>query len=390
MSFVIFGDLFTFPEGNAATNRVYNYAIGFIENGISTHVICFRNEFNFDKKGNLNGINYAFPFSPKKRNKFFFIRILHRISKYFNTIKIFREINNAEKIIAINCYSRQFSVRLFAILIAKIYKSKILLESSEHPLQFVSNSLYSRILYNIELYFTLRLFDGILCISEYLVKFYESKGIKRQKLFIVPSTVDTSRFLNHQDSPLSCQYIVYCGGLSILKDGVNILIRSFAEIADKYINLSLVLIGAADSSIEEAILKELVKELNLENRIYFLGQIPREEIPAYLYNAKILALSRPKSMIADAGFPSKLTEYLATGKPVVVTDVGEITYYLKDNNNAFISKPDNVVEFSNKLDFVLQNYSLSLKIGEKGKELTETVFNYIYQAKRVIDFIKSL
>jgi hypothetical protein len=39
MSVVIFGDVFTFPEGNAATNRVYTYAKGFIENGIDVHVI---------------------------------------------------------------------------------------------------------------------------------------------------------------------------------------------------------------------------------------------------------------------------------------------------------------------------------------------------------------
>jgi hypothetical protein len=41
MSIVIYGDVFTFPECSAATNRVYTYAKGFIENGISVHVICF-------------------------------------------------------------------------------------------------------------------------------------------------------------------------------------------------------------------------------------------------------------------------------------------------------------------------------------------------------------
>ena len=116
----------------------------------------------------------------------------------------------------------------------------------------------------------------------------------------------------------------------------------------------------------------------------------RDKIPAYLNNAKILALARPKSLVADAGFPSKLTEYLATGIPVVVTEVGEIPVYLKDNENAFISQPDSVDAFAEKLDFVLGNYEVAKKVALKGKELTRTIFNYNYQAKRMIGFINSL
>jgi glycosyltransferase involved in cell wall biosynthesis len=95
-------------------------------------------------------------------------------------------------------------------------------------------------------------------------------------------------------------------------------------------------------------------------------------------------------MIADAGFPSKLTEYLATGVPIVITKVGEIPLYLKDNINAFISESDSVDAFASKLDFVLNNYEFAKQIASKGKELTNTIFNYNYQAKRIIQFIETL
>jgi hypothetical protein len=38
MAIVIFGDNFSFPEGNAATNRIYTYAKGFTENNVNTFV----------------------------------------------------------------------------------------------------------------------------------------------------------------------------------------------------------------------------------------------------------------------------------------------------------------------------------------------------------------
>ena len=45
MNFLIFGDLFTFSEGNAGANRVYAYARGFNENGINVHIVCFENKY---------------------------------------------------------------------------------------------------------------------------------------------------------------------------------------------------------------------------------------------------------------------------------------------------------------------------------------------------------
>ena len=51
-------------------------------------------------------------------------------------------------------------------------------------------------------------------------------------------------------------------------------------------------------------------------------------------------MARPDSRQARGGFPTKLGEYLATGKPVCVTKVGEITVYLEDNVSAFLAEPE--------------------------------------------------
>jgi hypothetical protein len=45
MTIIIFGDLFSFPEGHAATNRIYTYAKGLQENGVNVTVICFSNDY---------------------------------------------------------------------------------------------------------------------------------------------------------------------------------------------------------------------------------------------------------------------------------------------------------------------------------------------------------
>lgn len=390
MSLVIFGDAFTFPEGNAATNRVHTYAKGFLENGIKVHVICFGSTYNNEGDGIFQNISFYHPFGSRQRSKYFLVRRWHKILKYFTTIKLIKRIHSEERIIALNSWTNLLHTQLFIYILSRIMGIKVIQEHSEHPLRNYQGNPLRKLNGNIRSYIDTRLGNGIFCISQYLIDFYASKGVKKEKLFLVPSTVDTCRFLDGNSSPLPFKYILYCGSLTFRKDGVHILIESYKKIYERYPDIRLVLIGKGDSGKEENMIKELVEKLGLTNKVCFLGQLPRTAIPAYLKNATILALARPKSIVADAGFPSKLTEYLATGNPVVVTDVGEIPVYLKDNQNAFLSEPDNAESFSDKLRYVLDNYNTAKEIALKGKELTDTTFNYKVQTKRMIGFIHSL
>ncbi|MFA5973138.1 MAG: glycosyltransferase family 4 protein [Lentimicrobiaceae bacterium] len=390
MSIVIFCESCSFPEGNAATNRVHTYAKGFNKNGISVHVISFANNYISIGNGVFDEIFFYHPFGQKKRNKWFIIRRWKKFIKYFRTIRLVLEINKKDKINVINCWTGSLYIQLFVFILSSSVKSKMILERSEHPLRHYQGSGFNKIIGELNAYSEAFLCNGIFCISQYLIDFYQNRNINHKKLFLVPSTVDNERFQVSGNSPLNFQYILYCGSLTIMKDGVNILIESFAKISEKYSKMNLVLIGKGDIAEEEVIIKELVVSLNIEKRVIFLGQMSREKIPLYLNNAKILALARPKSIIADAGFPSKLTEYLATGVPVVVTKVGEIPEYLSDNDNAFLSEPDSVNAFADKLDFVLSNYEFASEVALKGKELTNTIFNYDFQAKRMINFISTL
>ena len=113
-------------------------------------------------------------------------------------------------------------------------------------------------------------------------------------------------------------------------------------------------------------------------------------MPQLLTDSEMLVLARPTSIQAKGGFPTKLGEYLATGKPVLVTRVGEIPKYLEDNINAFIAEPDSPVKFAEKMDFILSHPEEATKVGIEGMKLTQTVFNYKYQARNLVNFINSL
>ena len=105
MSFIIFGDAFTFPDGKAATNRALTYAKGFTENGIQAHVICFRNEFLKQPDGKVSGVYYYHPYAREKRSRSFLLRRWSTIRKYVRAFILVRRINRDDKVIAEHIYS---------------------------------------------------------------------------------------------------------------------------------------------------------------------------------------------------------------------------------------------------------------------------------------------
>jgi glycosyltransferase involved in cell wall biosynthesis len=389
MSIVIFGDSFSFPDGDAATNRVHTYAKGFYENGQSVNVICFTNDYESVLDGEINGINFYHPFEQRTRNKYFIIRRWQKFIKYFKAISLIRRINKKDKIIVINCWTQSILTLLFAFITAKFHNTSLILERNEHPLRNYQGSFLNRLQGNIKLYLEMSFCSGYLCISHHLIDFYKSKGFNPGRMFLVPSTVDPSRFIQTGEQKFQFPYIGYFGGLTFSRDTIDILIKAFAKISGNYPGIHLVL-GGFCTDEEKKQLKDLIVQLGIREKVELLKYMKREEIINYISQAYILVMVRKNDLKALASFPSKLTEFLVTAKPVISVNVGEISDYLTDGENAFLVEPENLEALTDKLIFVLENYNLAQEVGLKGKELTNTIFNYRYQAGKILQFINTL
>jgi glycosyltransferase involved in cell wall biosynthesis len=389
MSVVIFGDVFTFPEGNAATNRVYTYAKGFIENGIDVHVICFDSEYTEAMDGIVDGIYYYHPFAQNKRSKYMIARRWLKVLKYFKTITLIKKLNKESRIIALKVWTNSFETSLFAWHLAKLSNTKLFCESNEHPLRFYQGNMLRQYQGKLKTYLEAHLFDGIFCISRYLCDFYKNIGIDPSKLFLVPSTVDPTRFNKPKLKPFSFRYIGYFGSLTFDRDNVDILINAFAKVKTAHPEIHLVLGGFCTSNMHKKI-ESMVNSLNIGSNTHLLNYLTRNEIEEYVLNADVLVMVRADDMRSQASYPSKLTEFLATSNPVVTVNVGEISDYINDGINAFIVPPGDSEALAEKLIYVLNNQEIAKQVGIKGKELTENIFNYNYQTKRMIGFINSI
>jgi glycosyltransferase involved in cell wall biosynthesis len=195
------------------------------------------------------------------------------------------------------------------------------------------------------------------------------------------------RFKNIETSIHSGKVITYVGFMGGNKDGLENLIGSMALVNNKVKNVHLQLVGSAPAD-DLAKLKKQVAGLNLDSAITFLGKKTTNEIPYILHNSDLLVLARPNNKQAQAGFPTKLGEYLASGKPVVITSTGEIPKYLKDKESAYLSEPDNIHDFADKLLYALSDQNANA-IGKKGYAVANQYFNYRNYGKRVVEILES-
>jgi len=183
-------------------------------------------------------------------------------------------------------------------------------------------------------------------------------------------------------------YIAFTGTYTNQKDGVDVLIKAFNLIHNKFPKYQLLLAGFQHSDIDSQ--KELIRLYKLESRVKYLGIITKEDVPDFLSNANLLVLPRPDSRQAQGGFPTKLGEYLATGIPVCATTVGEIPDYLTDGESVYFAEPGSVDSFADAMRRALSNPSEAKRIGANGRKVAETHFNKDIQAQKLYAFLSNL
>ena len=136
-------------------------------------------------------------------------------------------------------------------------------------------------------------------------------------------------------------------------------------------------------------IQALITKYNLSDKLIFTGYLNEHELRKYQKNCILTIINKYETQQNKYCFSTKLGEYLALKRPVIITKVGEATFYLNDNN-AFIVSPGNPQLIAKKIIEIINNPQKSNEIASEGYKLTLKEFNYKYQAQRIISFFNQL
>jgi glycosyltransferase involved in cell wall biosynthesis len=375
----------SFPIGSASTNRLIHIckALNQERNSLKLYITRpteKKNNLIAKREGTYEGIEFCYTNKGIIWPEKFLNKVICQIIGVLKTAKILL-LQNYDLVLSYADYSYLNNFLYF--IVVKLRGRKFIYAVDEYPWSVInkSKSIFSR--FYLKHFF--RLFDGLIVMTQVLMGYYSAKIRKGALMLHMPMTVELSRF-NLKTELSSVDYIAYCGGdKSGEKDGIDILIKAFNVIKNKYPALYLYIIGPVHESINT-----LVGDLRLDDRVKFFSFIERDKIPYFLINAKALCLARPDNIQAEGGFPTKLGEYLAAGKPIITTNVGEATKYLKDNENAFIATAGDIHDFASKIILVMDNYGAAIRVGSQGRILAEKFFDYRIYGKEINDFINRI
>jgi glycosyltransferase involved in cell wall biosynthesis len=232
--------------------------------------------------------------------------------------------------------------------------------------------------------------DGFVLMTKTLMTHYKNFPQKKAALLHLPMTVDLERFDKKLPvaSGFEQPYIAFVGVMNDAKDGVNILIEAFATIHLQFPQHRIYLVGGWNYDTPHH--QKLIKQYGLIEKVFWKGEFSRNEIPAIINNASLLALPRPDSKQAQGGFPTKLGEYLATGNPVCATTVGELPDYLVDNESVYFAAPGSIESFADAMKNALSNPQEAKIIGNNGQKVAEKRFNKHIQSKLLYNFLKEI
>jgi D-inositol-3-phosphate glycosyltransferase len=222
-------------------------------------------------------------------------------------------------------------------------------------------------------------------------------GADAGKIAVVPAGVDTELFhprdraaVRHElglpglDTPI----LLFVGRIERLK-GIDTLLESVAVVSRTCAgrNLKVLIVGGGGQTEQENAelhrVVELHRELNLEEQVEFVGSKPQELLPLYYSAADVTVMPSHYE-----SFGLVAVESMASGTPVIASNVGGLSFTVKDGETGFLVPEENHFALAEQVHTLLKNPDLRERMGEQAAAHAQQ-YSWRNIAEQIVDIYDS-
>ncbi len=229
--------------------------------------------------------------------------------------------------------------------------------------------------------------DHILAVSQGVADYVIAHGARPERVQVLPNGVDAARF-HPAVTPAALpeaegRFVIGFAGSLKAWHGVEILLDAFRELTRRLAGLHLLLIG--DGPLR-AWVDGYVAGAGVGDNVTCTGWVAHDAIPPLLARADVL--SAPYPPLDDFYFsPLKLFEYLALGKPVVASRIGQIEEVIEHGRDGLLVPPGDAWALAEALQRLCVDEPLRRRLGQ-GARVAARGYTWHRNAQRIVALLQ--
>jgi glycosyltransferase involved in cell wall biosynthesis len=231
--------------------------------------------------------------------------------------------------------------------------------------------------------------DGFVAISTAMEEWVRTrKGGSRPRIVYVPILVDTDE-VKPSFEPAAGGVVGYTSAPGYL-DEIEFVLDVLQAARESRPDVCVRFVGWEISQLACPDLQNRVRAHVAAGSVFVAGVLPHERLVASYSECAALLLpirDHPRFVVAS---PTKLGEYLASGRPVVATNLGEPGVLLSDEESAFLAEPGSVRSFTDALLRALRDSDHAATVGREGRLVAERVLDYRQAAEPLREFFSAV
>jgi glycosyltransferase involved in cell wall biosynthesis len=163
---------------------------------------------------------------------------------------------------------------------------------------------------------------------------------------------------------------------------LDFLMRVLARVLERIPNVKLYIVGAGDDPSDEQLLIEEARKLNVSHAAVFVGKLPQPQALRYVQEADVCVSPFYPTPVLNSTSPTKLVEYMATGKAVVANEHPEQALIIRESGAGYCVPWDEEA-FATAIVKLIRDAPLARRMGDLGRKYVQTHRTYTVIADQV-------
>lgn len=374
-----------YPGDSVYAHRVHLLCRGLAASNLDVQVLIPHPTENIEKpaSGHFEGISFRYIGGQTLRKKKLFLRKLIDLKNHLQCLTLI--FTCSQKHILVVGPSLDF--RLWIPIICCFRSKSAVLEINELPFIGRADSRWKSFKRQLFLYLILPRYSGFISISSNLSELIRRYKNRRAWVAQIPILIDPDKTYESATAAANTSYIVHAGSLSEEKDGISGVFSALSILKSEHHQTpNLIITGRVSKNIQTDLFQKAAM-LGLDRQLQFRGFLTENELYQLIAGSRLAIINRKNTLQNQYCFPTKLGLYLINAVPVVTTTVGEPARFLQHDHHACLMTPDQPRALAAAMSELLNNPEKAKKMGQTGRMLCFSAFNYRVQGQVLAEFL---